>query len=142
MPTVRMIGAGDIGATETTLAVIAPGTGLGEALLFWDGERYHTVASEGGHADFAPETDQEIELLRCLRQRFGHVSYERILSGDGIANAYAFLRKGDSEPAWLAERLAHSDRNAAITEIAPAGQAPVGGEAPLCQGSCRLQLMS
>lgn len=58
---------------HATLAVIAPCTGLGEALLFWDGERYHAVASEGGHADFAPETDQEIELLRCLRQRFGHV---------------------------------------------------------------------
>jgi glucokinase len=114
--------AGPGAALHATLAVIAPGTGLGEALLFWDGERYHAVASEGGHADFAPETDQEIELLRCLRQRFGHVSYERILSGDGIANVYAFLRKHDSEPAWLAERLAHGDRNAAITEIALAGQ--------------------
>jgi glucokinase len=114
---------------HATVAVIAPGTGLGEALLFWDGERYHAVASEGGHADFAPKTDQEIELLRCLRQRFGHVSYERILSGDGIANVYAFLRKDDSEPAWLAERLAHGDRNAAITEIALAGQDRVCVEA-------------
>jgi glucokinase len=73
-------------------AVIAPGTGLGEAGLFWDGTRHHVFACEGGHCDFAPQNDQEIELLRYLKARFGHVSYERILSGPGLVNVYEFLR--------------------------------------------------
>jgi len=77
-------------------AVIAPGTGLGEAGLFWDGNRHHVFACEGGHTDFAPQSDEEIELLRYLKARFGHVSYERILSGPGLVNVYEFLR--DSSP--------------------------------------------
>ncbi len=74
-------------------AVIAPGTGLGEAGLFWDGNRHHVFASEGGHTDFAPVGDLQIELLRFLTARFGHVSYERILSGPGLVNVYEFLRE-------------------------------------------------
>lgn len=75
------------------VAVIAAGTGLGEAMLFFDGKDHHPVASEGGHADFAPQTDREIALLRHLRERFGgHVSYERILSGAGLHDVYGFLR--------------------------------------------------
>ncbi len=110
------------------IAVIAPGTGLGEAILFWDGARHHPIASEGGHADFAPRTDEQIELLRYLRIRFStHVSYERVLSGDGLHNLYSFLRDTGRapEPPWLAERLARGDRNATIAELALTGGSPL-----------------
>ncbi len=76
------------------VAVIAAGTGLGEAMLYWDGKCHQPIASEGGHADFAPQTDLEMELLKHLRTRFGgHVSFERILAGPGLFNVYAFLRE-------------------------------------------------
>ena len=105
--------------SDATIGVIAPGTGLGEALLYWDGARYHAVPSEGGHADFAPQDDREIALYRYLEARYGHVSYERVLSGDGIGDIYSFLRAdGPREPAWLAERLAKGDRNATISALA------------------------
>jgi glucokinase len=74
-------------------AVLAAGTGLGEAILYWDGLNYHPLATEGGHADFAPNDPAEDGLLVYLREKFGgHVSYERILSGSGVANIYAYLR--------------------------------------------------
>lgn len=72
--------------------VISPGTGLGEAGLFWDGKKYRVWACEGGHADFAPRSDLEVQLLAYLQTRFGHVSNERIISGQGLTNLYAFLR--------------------------------------------------
>ena len=72
-------------------ALIAAGTGLGEALLIWDGETWRPCASEGGHTDFAPRDTLEDELLLWLRERHGGVSYERILSGPGLANLYRFL---------------------------------------------------
>ena len=75
-----------------TIAVIAPGTGLGEAFLVWDGSRYLAQASEGGHADLAPTDELEIALLRYLMQRYEHVSYERVCSGIGIPNIYNFLK--------------------------------------------------
>ena len=118
-------GSGDAGGNA---AVIAPGTGLGEAILHWDGRRYHAIASEGGHADFAPRDEREIELLRWLRGRVGaHVSYERVLSGEGIQHLYLFLRDSGHlpEPAWLREKLAHGDPNAAITEVGLAGGHPL-----------------
>ena len=97
-------------APDGAIAVIAPGTGLGEAYLTWDGVHYRAYASEGGHADFAPNNSLEVELLCYLRDRFGHVSWERLCSGQGIANIYDFLRDNDyEEPAWLAERLAAVD---------------------------------
>jgi glucokinase len=101
------------------IAVIAPGTGLGEALLVSDGIRYRALPSEGGHADFAPGTDEEIELFRFLRSRYGsHVSNERILSGHGVGDLYDFARAArgatEPEPAWLHE----GDRNAAISGAA------------------------
>lgn len=102
------------------VAVIAAGTGLGEAFLFWDGAHYHPVASEGGHADFAPRTEREIELLRYLRNRFGgHVSYERVLSGPGILNIYAFLRDSGLAPEApaLKARLTEEDPNHVISEL-------------------------
>ena len=73
-------------------SVIAAGTGLGEAGLYWDGMQYHIFASEGGHADFAPRNELEVELFCYLNHRFEHVSYERILSGPGLINVYDFLR--------------------------------------------------
>jgi glucokinase len=97
------------------IAIIAPGTGLGEAYLAWDGSRYRAYPSEGGHADFAPNNRLETDLLRYLQDRLGHVSYERVCAGQGIANIYDFLRdSGYEEPAWLAERLAAADDPAPV----------------------------
>lgn len=109
------------------IAVIAAGTGLGEAILYWDGERHHPLASEGGHADFAPQTDLEIQLLAYLQREFGHVSYERVLSGPGFFNIYRFLRDTAyaEEPAWLREKLAMGDPSATITQVALAGGDPL-----------------
>jgi glucokinase len=90
------------------LAVIAPGTGLGEAFLVHDGRRYRAFPSEGGHGDFAPTTPLQVDLLGYVQERLGHVSYERVCSGRGLPNIYAFLKdRGRSqEPEWLAESLA------------------------------------
>ena len=107
-------------APRGTISVLAPGTGLGEATLVWDDQRYRALPSEGGHADFAPTTDEEIELYKFLRKRYGHVSYERVLSGDGIGDLYDFVREatGTKEPAWLAQQIAAGDRNAAVSRAA------------------------
>lgn len=92
------------------IAVIAPGTGLGEAFLTWDGSRYHAYPSEGGHADFGPTDALETELLRYCLVRMDHVSYERFCSGTGLPNIYAFLRDNGyaKEPPWLAGQLAEA----------------------------------
>ncbi len=82
-------GAADAGGS---IALISAGTGLGEAGLFWDGARYRPFASEGGHADFGARDALQAELTAYLAERFGHVSYERILSGPGLHNVYEFLR--------------------------------------------------
>ena len=104
-------------------AVIAPGTGLGEAGLFWDGSRHHVFACEGGHTDFAPQNDLQIELLRFLQKRFGHVSYERVLSGPGLVNVYEFLREsGCEEDPTLAAEIHRSDGAAAISRAALFGK--------------------
>ncbi len=86
---------------------MAPGTGLGEAYLTWDGARYEPHASEGGHGDFGPNSGLEIDLLRYLHKRFGHVSVERVCSGVGIPNIYDFMRDSGyaEEPEWLREQL-------------------------------------
>jgi|SRR5579862_869161 len=108
-------------------AVISAGTGLGEAGLYWDGTRYHIFASEGGHADFAPRNELQIELLRYLIARFGHVSYERVVSGPGLVNVFYFLRdtKRGTEPAWLTEEMAHGDAAAAISQAGSEGRCPL-----------------
>ena len=110
-------------------AVIAAGTGLGEAGMYWDGTRYHIFACEGGHCDFAPSNDLEIELLRYLSKQYGHVSYERIVSGPGLVNVFHFLRDTGrgTEPAWLTEQMQKTDPAAAIS------QAGIEGKCPLCE---------
>jgi glucokinase len=105
-------------------ALIAAGTGLGQTILYDDGHNYHPLASEGGHADFAPRDEAEIELLRYLIPKFGHVSYERVLSGPGIFNIYSFLKdSGLDEPSWFTEKIsASSDPSAMISQAALAGE--------------------
>ncbi|MBI3089285.1 MAG: glucokinase [Candidatus Tectomicrobia bacterium] len=101
-------------------AVIAAGTGLGEAVLYWDGQRHQPFATESGHADFAPRTCREMELLRFLGKEFPRVSYERVISGPGLFRTYRFLRawRGDAEPAWLTAELQEGDPSAVVTEVA------------------------
>jgi len=109
-------------------ALIAAGTGLGEAILHDDGRHFHPLASEGGHADFAPRDDLEIELLRYLMSQFGHASYERALSGPGLFNIYGFLKeqRGFAEPKWLADRLAaENDPSAVVSMAALANEAEI-----------------
>jgi glucokinase len=104
--------------------LIAAGTGLGEALLIWDGKAHRPIASEGGHCDFAARTDREIALLEVLRRKLrGRVSWERVVSGLGIQNIYGFLRDVEKidEPAWLRERMASDDPNAVIGACAEDG---------------------
>ena len=101
------------------IAVIAPGTGLGEAFLIWNGAEYLACPSEGGHADFAPADELQMELLRYLRARQERVGYERVCSGTGLTNVYEFLRDTGHapEPADFAARLAQAhDRTPLIAE--------------------------
>ncbi|MGQ0793533.1 MAG: glucokinase [Deltaproteobacteria bacterium] len=117
---------------EGNAAVIAAGTGLGEAYLYWDGRRHRPVACEGGHSDFAPRNEVEMELLRYLLKRFPHVSYERVLSGPGLFNVYSFVRdsgKFGSEPGWLAEKIAEGNPAAAVSESALAGTCEIAAQA-------------
>jgi len=105
-------------------AVIAPGTGLGEAFLVWNGQRYESYPSEGGHAAFAPSSSRQIDLLSYWLKKLGHVSYERLCSGIGIPNIYQFLRdSGDYEESeWLRARLdASADHTPVIVNNAKVG---------------------
>ncbi len=107
------------------IAVIAAGTGLGEALLIWEGSRYHAVASEGGHAGFAPADEEQVELLRFLRARLGnHISNERLLSGPGLQNLYHFVRQRSHEeqPSRIAERMSNEDPSVVIAQLALASE--------------------
>lgn len=101
-------------------AVISAGTGLGEAGLFWDGNRHLPIASEGGHADFAPRTDIDIDLFLYLRKRLGRVEWESVLSGPGQYHIYEFLRDTNrgEEPAWLAKELRADEPPRVITRAA------------------------
>src|SRR5262249_28710731 len=110
-------------AAEGNAAVIAAGTGLGEAGLYWDGKQHWPFASEGGHASFPPSDALQIELLQYLRQQFSHVSWERVLSGPGLYNIYTFLRDTQRgvEPAWLTEELRQGDAAVTISRAALAG---------------------
>jgi len=118
---------------EGNQALIAAGTGLGQAGLFWDGQRHVPFASEGGHADLAPRTAREIRLLEFLARRHGHVSWERALSGTGLMNIFEFLQEieGMSVPADLAAALARGVRHdpAIVSTAALAERAPIAVEA-------------
>ncbi len=109
------------------IAVVAPGTGLGEAYLTWDGSRYEAQPSEGGHTDFAPADALQIGLLCYLQEIHGHVSWERVCSGMGIPNIYTYLKASGvaREPSWLAEELAQaSDATPVIVSHALQSEEP------------------
>jgi glucokinase len=123
-----VLNAGEDPERQGNVTVIALGTGLGEALLFWDGAQHHPIATEGGHGSYAPHTEREIALLRHLqRQLGGHVSTERVVSGGALADVYGFLRaqSGDSEPDWLSRRFATEDLGSVVTAVGLARQDPV-----------------
>jgi glucokinase len=118
---------GDDGATGHQ-GLIAAGTGLGEALLIWDGKTHRPIPSEGGHCDFAARSDREVALLQYLRRTLnGRVSFERVVSGLGIKNVYAYLRDVEKidEPAWLKHRLEKEDPNAVIGQCAEDGSSSI-----------------
>lgn len=120
--------------SEGNTAIISAGTGLGEAGLHFEGKTRRPFASEGGHADFAPRNELEIELLRYLIPQFRHVSYERVLSGPGLLNIYTFLRdtgRGE-EAAWLADEMQEAAPPAVITRAA------LEGKSELCMGALDL----
>lgn len=112
-------------------AIIAAGTGLGEAGLYWDGARHHVFACEGGHCDFAPRNHLEMDLFQYLQAQFEHVSYERVLSGPGLVNVYYFLRDTGrgTQPEWLAEQMLTCDPAAAISQAGMEGRCPMAQQA-------------
>lgn len=119
----REVRSGDPSAVGNA-GMLAAGTGLGEAGLFWDGQRHRPFACEGGHTDFAPRDDDEIELLRFLQARVGdHVSWERVVSGPGLVNIYEFLKSRDpgAESKATAEAMAEGDAAEAISKAAQEG---------------------
>ena len=121
---VTILHRGEARAGRANIAVIAAGTGLGEAALIATRGRYCAVASEGGHSDFAPRGDEQCRLLEFLAREFGHVSFERVLSGPGLHNIYRFVVSRDrgAEPDWLSARMRTEDPSAVISESAIAGR--------------------
>ena len=105
-------------------AVIAAGTGLGEAGLFWDGRSHHPFATEGGHASFSPDNDLDMALLRHLQRQHQHVSWERVVSGMGLLSLHEFLNLHHhvAVPRWLAEEMHSGDAAAAIAHAALSGR--------------------
>lgn len=113
------------------IAVIAAGTGLGEAILYWDGNKYYPMATEGGHSDFAAQTAQQDLLLAYLRKLYpDHVSYERVVSGIGFSHLYDFLcEQGVAPPcANVPDMNSDVDRNAVISQLGVAGVDPLCAE--------------
>ncbi len=119
---------------EGNMAIIAPGTGLGEAGLYWDGKNYHPFATEGGHCDFAPRTELDIELYHYIQKKLKHVSWEHLISGPGICTIYEFLLKEKSreEPAWLRDLFLAHDPATMISRHA--------GECSICTETMELFL--
>lgn len=122
-----LLAPGDKNA-KGNIAIIAPGTGLGEAGLYWDGQYYHPFATEGGHSDFAPRTEIDVDIFWYLQRQFGHVSWERVVSGMGIRNIFHFLTTGRNKPVpeWLSQRMQEEDPAAVISGSA------LKKEDPLC----------
>lgn len=119
------------------IAVIAAGTGLGEAMLYWDGQLHHPLSTEGGHCDFAPQNPQQDQLLAYLRRLYpAHVSWERILSGVGFSHLYDFLvDSGFAPPCPAVPAFGNNsgvDRNALISRLG------IDGEDPACRETVRL----
>jgi glucokinase len=109
------------------IAIVAPGTGLGEAGLYFDGKKYHPFATEGGHSDFSSRTEQDVDLFRYLQQLHGHVSWERVLSGPGIHAIFTFLTTVERKqiPDWLTDQLQNGDPTPVISNAALHQQEPV-----------------
>jgi glucokinase len=122
------------GTQPGNIAVIAAGTGLGEAILYWDGNKHYPMATEGGHSDFAAQNARQDLLLAYLRKIYPeHVSYERILSGIGFSNLYDFLCEQGFAPCPYVPAIDSSvDRNAVISGLG------VSGEDPLCAEAVRI----
>lgn len=102
------------------IAMISPGTGLGEVGLYWDGSHYHPFASEGGHCDFSPRNTLEIALWKYMHQKYDHVSWERLVSGPGILDIYQFLiqYRNQKEPEWIKQAFLTKNPAAVITNAA------------------------
>jgi glucokinase len=116
--------------------IIAAGTGLGEAGMYWDGRQHQPFPSEGGHCDFAPACDFDNRLQKFLADRYGHVSWERVVSGMGIVNLFEFLchENSDPQPEWFALEKEHGDAASAVSKAA------LSEEHPLCMETMRLFL--
>ena len=114
-------------ASKGNLGLIAPGTGLGTALMIWKDSQYVPVPSEGGHADFAPKNKAEIDLWQYLHQRLGHVSMERVLSGPGLFIIYCWLKYTGQgvEPTWLTQKMNEDDPPKVISEAALVERQPL-----------------
>jgi glucokinase len=121
------------GTNETpgNIAILAAGTGLGEAGLFFDGDHYHPFATEGGHSDFAPRSPRDMAMLTFLLGRHEHVSWERLLSGTGIYTIWEFLTQVEKKesPGWLLKQMENTDPAPIITKAALEGSCPVCMEA-------------
>ncbi len=115
---------------EGNAAIIAPGTGLGEAGLFWDGKKFHPFATEGGHTDFGTRKEIDVALFKFLRKKYGHVSWERVASGMGILEIYNFLLqyRKTAELPWMQEKIGEGSAAAAVSFGARNG-CPISEEA-------------
>ncbi|PKN63507.1 MAG: glucokinase [Deltaproteobacteria bacterium HGW-Deltaproteobacteria-15] len=120
------------------IALLAPGTGLGQAVLVFHRGGYVPLASEGGHVDFGPRNEEEIRLWRFLQKQFGHVSPERIVSGPGLVNIYMWLKHSThaKEPPWLKKMFAEMDPGRVITETG------LRNEHPLCTEALQMFISS
>jgi len=126
-----LVALNKVAGVEGNQALIAAGTGLGQGGLYWDGQRHHVFASEGGHCDFAPDNELQLELLQYLRTRYDHVSYERVLSGPGLVNIFEFLRDSGrgKVPEWLSAEMKVMDPAAAISSAAMDAKCPLSEQA-------------
>lgn len=116
---------------QGNMGLVAPGTGLGVALMVSKDNRLHPISSEGGHVDFAPTNDKEVDLLKYLQGRWGHVSVERVAAGPGLFTIYEWLRESrqHQEPSWLTERLKNEDASRVISDVGLTNQDPMCVEA-------------